>query len=151
MSLLKHSQEYCYEWFCLFVFSSVPSVHKKKKVSKQQNLDGMLRKFHKEKLKEFQLFNRKRMESHPAANHDSSDQAKSISADPLMTLVGADDLHQAVMEQDGLLTNDQNQENRGTRVELFQASLPGGLPPTLEQSLQELTRVLLLKMYCNFK
>ncbi|KAB5523201.1 hypothetical protein PHYPO_G00149810 [Pangasianodon hypophthalmus] len=122
---------------------SVPSGDKKKKASKQQqNLDGMLRKFHKEKLQELQLFSM-RKESPPAASHDSSDQAKSVSEDPLSTLVGpgsADDLHQAVMEQDELLTNDQNQENRETLAETSRPSLPDGLPPTLERSLQELTQ-----------
>ncbi|XP_026784981.3 ubinuclein-1 isoform X2 [Pangasianodon hypophthalmus] len=122
---------------------SVPSGDKKKKASKQQqNLDGMLRKFHKEKLQELQLFSM-RKESPPAASHDSSDRAKSVSEDPLSTLVGpgsADDLHQAVMEQDELLTNDQNQENRETLAETSRPSLPDGLPPTLERSLQELTQ-----------
>ncbi|MCJ8747680.1 hypothetical protein PDJAM_G00156200 [Pangasius djambal] len=122
---------------------SVPSGEKKKKAGKQQqDLEGMLRKFHKEKLQELQLFSM-RKESPPAASHDSSDPAKSVSDDPLSTLVGsggADDLHQAVMEEDGLLTIDQNQENRETPAEACRASLPQGLPLTLERSLQELTQ-----------
>ncbi|XP_060754550.1 ubinuclein-1 [Neoarius graeffei] len=118
--------------------SSVPSVDEGEKARKQeQNLDGMLRKFHKEKLKELHLFNRKRKESRPAGHYNSSGQTKAVSADPLMTLIGAGDLLQAVMEQDGLLINNQNRE---TLPESSQASLPDGLPPTLERSLQELAQ-----------
>ncbi|GAA6074345.1 ubinuclein-1 isoform X3 [Tachysurus ichikawai] len=108
------------------------SVDKKKKANKhQQNLNDLLRKFHKEKLQELQLFNMKQMEPSPAADQDSKDQAES-SADLMLMLDGADDHHQAV-EQDGLLTNDQNQE---TLSETFPTSLPDA--PTLEPSLQEL-------------
>ncbi|XP_047658772.1 ubinuclein-1 isoform X2 [Tachysurus fulvidraco] len=108
------------------------SVDKKKKVNKhQQNLNDLLRKFHKEKLQELQLFNMKQMEPSPAADQDSNDKAES-SADLMMILDGADDHHQAV-EQDGLLTNDQIRE---TLSETFPTSLPDA--PTLEPSLQEL-------------
>lgn len=116
-------------------FSSGVSVDKKKKANKhQQNLNDLLRKFHKEKLQELQLFNMKQMEPSPAADQDSKDQAES-SADLMLMLDGADDHHQAV-EQDGLLTNDQNQE---TLSETFPTSLPDA--PTLEPSLQELPQV----------
>ncbi|XP_058236889.1 ubinuclein-1 isoform X1 [Hemibagrus wyckioides] len=110
---------------------SVSSVDKKKKGSKhQQNLSGMLRKFHKEKLQELQLFNMKKKEPPPGADHDSRDQAES-SADLMLTLDGADDLHRAV-EQDEVLTNDQNRE---TLAETSHTSLPEA--PTQERSLQE--------------
>ncbi|KAK3530676.1 hypothetical protein QTP86_031665 [Hemibagrus guttatus] len=109
----------------------VTSVNMKKKGGKhQQDLSGMLRKFHKEKLRELQLFSTKRKEPPPGATHDSSDHAES-SADLMWTLDSADDLHRAV-EQDELLTNDQNRE---TLAETSRTSLPGA--PTLEQSLQE--------------
>lgn len=86
----------------------------------------MLRKFHKEKLQELQLFNVKRKASPPPA----------VRAKPV----------DSVMEQDGLSTNEQNQENRATPAERRQASLPHALPPSLERSLQDLTRVGLLKV-----
>lgn len=118
---------------------STLSVDKRKKVSKQQlDLDGMLRKFHKEKLKELQIFNMKRKESPPAA-----EQVESVSADAISR---ADDFHQVLIEQEEF-SNDQHQEKREPVTETFQASLPDALPPTLEQSLQELTQVLLLKVY----
>ncbi|KAK2817718.1 hypothetical protein Q7C36_021651 [Tachysurus vachellii] len=104
----------------------------KKKANKhQQNLNDLLRKFHKEKLQELQLFNMKLTEPSPAANQDSNNQAES-SADLMLILDGADDRHQAA-EQDGLLTNDQNRE---TLPETLPTSLPDA--PTLEPSLQEL-------------
>lgn len=117
------------------VFSSAPSVDKRKKASKQQNLDGMLRKFHKEKLRELQRFNTKRKES-PAA----AEQVESVSA-------GQDDLHRALTEQDELSTNGRKQENREPGAETLQASLPEGLPPTLEGKLRELAQVLLRKRF----
>lgn len=120
-----------------FFSSSVSSVGKKKKGSKhQQNLSGMLRKFHKEKLQELQLFNMKRKEPPPGADHDSRDQAES-SADLMLTLDGAADLHQAV-EQDEVLSNDQNRESL---AEMSHTSLPED--PTLERSLQEPPQVTL--------
>ncbi|XP_017312950.1 ubinuclein-1 isoform X2 [Ictalurus punctatus] len=106
---------------------------------KQQYLDGMLRKFHKEKLQELQLFNTRRKESPPGDNGDPTTPAEPVSADPPQTLVdgaGADEFHHAVTEQDELL----NDPDRETRAETSRASVPGGLPPTPGRILQELTR-----------
>ncbi|KAF7689811.1 ubinuclein-1 [Silurus meridionalis] len=123
---------------------SVPSGNKKKASKKQkQNLSGMLKKFHKAKLQELHLFNMKTMEPAPAANHDSSEQLKSVPADLLMVLRdadGTDDIHKAVIEQDELLSDHRYQETRETSTEVSQASLPDGLPSALKQSLQELTQ-----------
>lgn len=111
------------------LFCRVGAGDKKKAASKQQqqqqNLDGMLRKFHKEKLQELQLLK---------SQHDSSEQVDSGSAD---------ELHQAVEEQGEILTNDQSQKNQGTLAETLQASRPDGLSPAPERSLQELAQVLL--------
>ncbi|KAM9454740.1 ubinuclein-1 [Clarias gariepinus] len=121
-SLLKFSQEVLNR---LGLFCRVGACDKKKKASKQQqqqNLDGMLRKFHKEKLQELQLLK---------SQHDSSEQVDSGSAD---------ELHQAVEEQGEILTNDQSQKNQGTLAETLQASRPDGLSPAPERSLQELAQ-----------
>ncbi|KAF4074868.1 hypothetical protein AMELA_G00228270 [Ameiurus melas] len=112
----------------------------KNDLHKQQYLDGMLRKFHKEKLQELQLFNTKRKESPPGDNRDSTTRAESVSTDSPLTLVdgtSADEFHHAVTEQDELLMDNPNQE---TPAETSPASLPDGLPPPLERILQELTR-----------
>ncbi|XP_053471783.1 ubinuclein-1 isoform X2 [Ictalurus furcatus] len=112
----------------------------KNELRKQQYLDGMLRKFHKEKLQELQLFNTTRKESPPGDNRDSTTPAEPVSTDPPPTLVdgaSADEFHHAVMEQDELLMNDPDQE---TRDETSRASVPDGSPPTQGRVLQELTR-----------
>lgn len=136
---------------------------KKKKSGKPMSIDGMLRKFHKEKLQ--QLFCMKGKEAVSSADSGSTIQTEvpeeSTSADPLLTLIGsasADDLLQAVksvdqdFDLDGLLTEEQDtgpavvEENQETTF-VYQmvkppTSLPAGLPPMLELYIQELTQVL---------
>ncbi|XP_036413730.1 ubinuclein-1 [Colossoma macropomum] len=138
---------------------------KKKKSGKPLSIDGMLRKFHKEKLQQLHMFNEKGKEGVTSADSGSTSQAEvpeeSASADPLLTLIGsasADDLLQAVkaadqdFDLDGLLTEDQDtgspdvEENQEPTVVCQPAkppvSLPDGLPPMLELYIQELTQAI---------
>lgn len=125
----------------------------------------MLKKFHKEKLQQLQMFNARERES-PALNDtgptvQAEVQEPSISSDPLLTLIGsasADDLLQAVkaaeqdFDLDGLLGEPQNvcspslEENGEAPVpsvtEKIPTLLPDGLPPTLEQHIKQLSQVL---------
>ncbi|KAL6481332.1 hypothetical protein MHYP_G00094120 [Metynnis hypsauchen] len=138
---------------------------KKKKNGKPLSIEGMLRKFHKEKLQQLHMFNEKGKEGVTLADSGSTSQAEvpeeSASADPLLTLIGsasADDLLQAVkaadqdFDLDGLLTEDQDagspdmEENQEPTVVYQPAkppvSLPDGLPPMLELYIQELTQAI---------
>uniref|UniRef100_A0A3B4DIL0 Ubinuclein 1 n=1 Tax=Pygocentrus nattereri TaxID=42514 RepID=A0A3B4DIL0_PYGNA len=138
---------------------------KKKKNGKPLSIEGMLRKFHKEKLQQLHMFNEKGKEGVTSADSGSTSQAEvpeeSASADPLLTLIGsasADDLLQAVkaadqdFDLDGLLTEDQDtgspdmEENQEPTVVCQPAkppvSLPDGLPPMLELYIQELTQAI---------
>lgn len=140
-----------------------PPEKKKKKNKKPLSIEKMLKKFHKEKLQQLQMFNAR--ERDQALNHSCSivqaeGQEPPICADPLLSLIGsasADDLLQAVkaaeqdFDLDGLLGEPQNicspsqEENGEALVEQVTAkppaSLPEGLPPTLEQRIQELAQV----------
>ncbi|XP_057188792.1 ubinuclein-1 isoform X1 [Triplophysa rosa] len=135
---------------------------KMKKSKKPLSIDKMLKKFHKEKLQQLQMFNARERDqalNHSCAIMQAEGQEPPISADPLLTLIGsasADDLLQAVkaaeldFDLDGLLGEPQNicspskEENGEVLVAQVTmkppASLPEGLPPTLEQRIQELTQ-----------
>ncbi|XP_051559727.1 ubinuclein-1 isoform X2 [Myxocyprinus asiaticus] len=138
-----------------------PSAEKiKKKSKKPLSIEKMLKKFHKEKLQQLQMFNAREKESDDLKDSGSIMQAEvqepAISADPLLTLIGsasADDLLQAVkaaeqdFDLDGLLGEPQNicssLEENGEMVSFTTkspSSLPDGLPPTLEQHIQELAQ-----------
>uniref|UniRef100_A0A671MBG4 Ubinuclein-1-like n=1 Tax=Sinocyclocheilus anshuiensis TaxID=1608454 RepID=A0A671MBG4_9TELE len=133
---------------------------KKKKNKKLLSIDKMLKKFHKEKLQQLQMF--KERDSHALSDTGLIIQAEvqepPISADPLLTLIGsasADDLLQAVkaaeqdFDLDGLLGEPQNvcspslEDNGDALVvsvdEKPHKLLPDGLPPTLEQHIKELS------------
>lgn len=135
---------------------------KKKKNKKPLSIDKMLKKFHKEKLQQLQMFNARERESHALNDTGPTVQAEvqepPISSDPLLTLIGsasADDLLQAVkaVEQDfdldGLLGEPQNicspsLEETGEApipsvTEKIPTLLPDGLPPTLEQHIKQLS------------
>lgn len=140
-----------------------PPEQMKKKSKKPLSIDKMLKKFHKEKLQQLQMFNARERDqalNHSCAIMQAGGQEPPISADPLLTLIGsasADDLLQAVkaaeldFDLDGLLGEPQNicspsqEENGEVLIEQVftkpPASLPEGLPPTLEQRIQELTQV----------
>ncbi|KAK7162158.1 hypothetical protein R3I94_004721 [Phoxinus phoxinus] len=136
---------------------------KKKKNKKPLSIDKMLKKFHKEKLQQLQMFNAREREPHALNDTGPTVQAEvqepPISSDPLLTLIGsasADDLLQAVkaVEQDfdldGLLGEPQNvcspslEENGEAPIpsvtEKIPTSLPDGLPPTLEQHIKQLSQ-----------
>ncbi|XP_026861961.2 ubinuclein-1 isoform X2 [Electrophorus electricus] len=133
---------------------------KKKKSTKPQSIDGMLRKFHKEKLQQLQMFNVKGSDGLPTPADWAFAIPEEAPEDPLLTLIGsasADELLQAVkavdqdFDLDGLLTEEHStappdlEENRETRV-VFQptkasVSLPEGLPPMLLLCIQELCQV----------
>ncbi|XP_066517727.1 ubinuclein-1 isoform X2 [Hoplias malabaricus] len=138
---------------------------KKKKNGKPQSIDGMLKRFHKEKIQQLQMFNGKGKEViSPAENGSTSraeTQEESVSADPLLTLIGsasADELLQAVkaVDQDfdleGLLTEDQDSGTRDLEenqeaTTVYQPArppppLPDGLPPMLELYIQELSQAI---------
>ncbi|KAI4903323.1 hypothetical protein NFI96_015941, partial [Prochilodus magdalenae] len=149
-------------------FRALPSMplgekKKKKKSGKPLSIDGMLRKFHKEKLQQLHMFNEKRKEA--SADNGSTGQAEVpeevASADPLLTLIGsasADDLLQAVkaadqdFDLDGLLTEDQDtgspdvlesqEEMVACQPTKSPVSLPDGLPPMLDLYIQELTQAI---------
>uniref|UniRef100_A0A672MVX4 Ubinuclein 1 n=1 Tax=Sinocyclocheilus grahami TaxID=75366 RepID=A0A672MVX4_SINGR len=135
---------------------------KKKKNKKLLSIDKMLKKFHKEKLQQLQMFNARERDSHALSDTGLIIQAEvqepPISADPLLTLIGsasADDLLQAVkaaeqdFDLDGLLGEAQNvcspsMEDNGDALvvsvdEKPHTLLPDGLPPTLEQHIKELS------------
>ncbi|KAA0722560.1 Ubinuclein-1 HIRA-binding protein [Triplophysa tibetana] len=138
------------------------SPEKMKKSKKPLSIDKMLKKFHKEKLQQLQMFNARERDqalNHSCAIMQAEGQEPPISADPLLTLIGsasADDLLQAVkaaeldFDLDGLLGEQQNicspsqEENGEDLIEQVAtkppASLPEGLPPMLEQRIQELTQ-----------
>lgn len=100
----------------------------------------MLREFHKEKLQELQLFNMKGKEPDPADTPDSSDPVESVSLDLVLMPGGADDLHQAMPEPEGLLTQDQNRES----LTETSPTLPSNaLPPPLDRSPPDLPEVFL--------
>lgn len=121
----------------------------------------MLKKFHKEKLQQLQMFNGGERDA-PALNDtmQAEVQEPPISADALLTLIGsasADDLLQAVkaaeqdFDFDRLLGEPQNvcspslEDNGEALVEVFEKPttlFPDGLPPTLEQHIKELSQVL---------
>ncbi|XP_026060381.1 ubinuclein-1-like isoform X4 [Carassius auratus] len=132
----------------------------KKKKNKPLSIDKMLKKFHKEKLQQLQLFNNRERDLHALNDTVQAEvQEPPISADPLLTLIGsasADDLLQAVkaaeqdFDFDRLLGEPQNicspsLEDNG---EVLVASvtekpttlLPDGLPPTLEQHIKEFSQ-----------
>ncbi|XP_056628649.1 ubinuclein-1 isoform X3 [Triplophysa dalaica] len=139
-----------------------PPEQMKKKSKKPLSIDKMLKKFHKEKLQQLQMFNARERDqalNHSCAIMQAEGQDPPISADPLLTLIGsasADDLLQAVkaaeldFDLDGLLGEPQNicspsqEENGEVLIEQVitkpPASLPEGLPPMLEQRIQELTQ-----------
>ncbi|XDV14602.1 hypothetical protein PO909_014833 [Leuciscus waleckii] len=137
---------------------------KKKKNKKPLSIDKMLKKFHKEKLQQLQMFNARERESHALNDTGPTVQAEvpepPISSDPLLTLIGsasADDLLQAVkaaeqdFDLDGLLGEPQNvcspslEENGEAPIpsvtEKIPTLLPDGLPPTLEQHIKQLSQV----------
>lgn len=122
----------------------------------------MLKKFHKEKLQQLQMFNARERDSQALNDTMQAEvQEPPISADPLLTLIGsasADDLLQAVkaaeqdFDLDRLLGEPQNvcslslEDNGDALVvsvtEKPTTLLPDGLPPTLEQHIKELSQVL---------
>ncbi|XP_051757990.1 ubinuclein-1 isoform X3 [Ctenopharyngodon idella] len=129
---------------------------KKKKNKKPLSIDKMLKKFHKEKLQQLQMFNALN-DTGPTIQAEV--QEPPISSDPLLTLIGsasADDLLQAVkaaeqdFDLDGLLGEPQNvcspslEENGEALVasvtEKPPTLLPDGLPPTLEQHIKQLSQ-----------
>lgn len=145
---------------CGFLLSTPPdkSPAKKKKNKKPLSIDKMLKKFHKEKLQQLQMFNALN-DTGPTMQAEVQDPP--ISSDPLLTLIGsasADDLLQAVkaaeqdFDLDGLLGEPQNvcspslEENGEALVasvtEKPPTLLPDGLPPTLEQHIKQLSQVL---------
>ncbi|XP_050975464.1 ubinuclein-1 isoform X2 [Labeo rohita] len=132
---------------------------KKKKHKKPLSIDKMLKKFHKEKLQQLQMFNTRERDPHALNDIMHEVQEPPISADPLLTLIGsasADDLLQAVkaaeqdFDLDGLLAEPQNVcspslEDNGEALivsvtEKPPTLLPDGLPPTLEQHIKELSQ-----------
>lgn len=146
-----------------FYLSTPPdkSSAKKKKHKKPLSIDKMLKKFHKEKLQQLQMFNTRERDPHALNDIMHEVQEPPISADPLLTLIGsasADDLLQAVkaaeqdFDLDGLLAEPQNVcspslEDNGEALivsvtEKPPTLLPDGLPPTLEQHIKELSQVL---------
>ncbi|XP_048053760.1 ubinuclein-1 isoform X2 [Megalobrama amblycephala] len=129
---------------------------KKKKNKKPLSIDKMLKKFHKEKLQQLQMFNAL---NDTGPTMQAEVQEPPISSDPLLTLIGsasADDLLQAVkaaeqdFDLDGLLGEPQNicspslEENGEALVasvtEKPPTLLPDGLPPTLEQHIKQLSQ-----------
>lgn len=122
----------------------------------------MLKKFHKEKLQQLQMFSARERDSHALNDTMQAEvQEPPMSADPLLTLIGsasADDLLQAVkaaeqdFDLDRLLGEPQNicspsLEDNGEALlvsitEKPTTLLPDGLPPTLEQQMKELSQVL---------
>ncbi|XP_058626722.1 ubinuclein-1 isoform X2 [Onychostoma macrolepis] len=136
------------------------SAKKKKKNKKPLSIDKMLKKFHKEKLQQLQIFNARERDSHALNDTIQAEvQEPPISADPLLTLIGsasADDLLQAVkaaeqdFDLDRLLGEPQNVcspslEDNGEALvvsvtEKHTTLLPDGLPPTLEQHIKELSQ-----------
>lgn len=150
---------------CFFLLLSTPpdkSSAKKKKNKKPLSIDKMLKKFHKEKLQQLQMFNARERDSHALNDTVQAEvQEPPMSADPLLTLIGsasADDLLQAVkaaeqdFDLDRLLGEPQNicspsLEDNGEALlvsitEKPTTLLPDGLPPTLEQQMKELSQVL---------
>ncbi|XP_039507325.1 ubinuclein-1 isoform X2 [Pimephales promelas] len=138
---------------------------KKKKNKKPLSIDKMLKKFHKEKLQQLQMFNARERESQALNDTGPTVQAEvqepPVSSDPLLTLIGsasADDLLQAVkaVEQDfdldGLLGEPQNvcspslEENGEAPTPPITKKtpplLPDGLPPTLEQHIKQLSEAI---------
>ncbi|XP_067298209.1 ubinuclein-1 isoform X2 [Pseudorasbora parva] len=136
---------------------------KKKKNKKPLSIEKMLKKFHKEKLQQLQMFNARERESHALDDTGPTMQAEvqepPISSDPLLTLIGsasADELLQAVkaaeqdFDLDGLLAEPQNVcspslEDNGealvvSATEKPPTSLPDGLPPTLEQHIKQFSQ-----------
>uniref|UniRef100_A0A672L465 Ubinuclein-1-like n=1 Tax=Sinocyclocheilus grahami TaxID=75366 RepID=A0A672L465_SINGR len=133
---------------------------KKKKNKKPLSIDKMLKKFHKEKLQQLQMFNARERDWHALNGTVQAEvQEPPISADPLLTLIGsasADDLLQAVkaaeqdFDLDRLLGEPQNVcspslEDNGEALvvsvtEKPTSLLPDGLPPTLEQLIKELSQ-----------
>uniref|UniRef100_A0A8C2L4E9 Ubinuclein 1 n=1 Tax=Cyprinus carpio TaxID=7962 RepID=A0A8C2L4E9_CYPCA len=133
---------------------------KKKKNKKPLSIDKMLKKFHKEKLQQLQMFNARERDSHALNDTMQAEvQEPPMSADPLLTLIGsasADDLLQAVkaaeqdFDLDRLLGEPQNicspsLEDNGEALlvsitEKPTTLLPDGLPPTLEQQMKELSQ-----------
>ncbi|XP_016347300.1 ubinuclein-1 isoform X3 [Sinocyclocheilus anshuiensis] len=133
---------------------------KKKKNKKPLSIDKMLKKFHKEKLQQLQMFNARERDWHALNGTVQAEvQEPPISADPLLTLIGsasADDLLQAVkaaeqdFDLDRLLGEPQNicspsLEDNGEALvvsvtEKPTSLLPDGLPPTLEQHIKELSQ-----------
>ncbi|XP_076839351.1 ubinuclein-1 isoform X2 [Brachyhypopomus gauderio] len=142
----------------------IPAEEKKKKKKKRSNraqsIEGMLRKFHKEKLQQLQVFNGKGgvglpvpADWAPAIQEEATEE--NPSADPLLTLIGsasADELLQAVkavdqdFDLDGFLTEEhstaspdlENQEAPVFQPAKAPLPLPEGLPPMLELCIQEL-------------
>ncbi|XP_043097646.1 ubinuclein-1 isoform X2 [Puntigrus tetrazona] len=148
---------------CFFLLlSTLPdkSSAKKKKNKKPLSIDKMLKKFHKEKLQQLQMFNSRERDAHALNDAMQAEvQEPPISADPLLTLIGsasADDLLQAVkaaeqdFDLDGLLGEPQNicspslEDNREALVvsvtEKPPTLLPDGLPPILEEHIKELSQ-----------
>ncbi|KTF74389.1 hypothetical protein cypCar_00031769 [Cyprinus carpio] len=133
---------------------------KKKKNKKPLSIDKMLKKFHKEKLQQLQMFSARERDSHALNDTVQAEvQEPPMSADPLLTLIGsasADDLLQAVkaaeqdFDLDRLLGEPQNicspsLEDNGEALlvsitEKPTTLLPDGLPPTLEQQMKELSQ-----------
>ncbi|KAK2908584.1 hypothetical protein Q8A67_004421 [Cirrhinus molitorella] len=136
------------------------STAKKKKNKKPLSIDKMLKKFHKEKLQQLEMFNARERDLHALNGTVQAEvQEPPISADPLLTLIGsasADDLLQAVkaaeqdFDLDGLLAEPQNvgspslEDNGEALIVSFTEKpptlLPDGLPPTLEQHIKELSQ-----------
>ncbi|XP_065110321.1 ubinuclein-1 isoform X1 [Paramisgurnus dabryanus] len=128
----------------------------KKKSKKPLSIDKMLKKFHKEKLQQLQMLDTRERESIMQTEvHETP-----LSADPLLTLIGsasADELLQAVkaaeqdFDLDGLLGEPPNicSPSHEEKEEVLPvitkppASLPEGLPLTLEQRIQELTQAIM--------
>ncbi|XP_026115841.1 ubinuclein-1 isoform X1 [Carassius auratus] len=135
----------------------------KKKNKSSLSINKMLKKFHKDKFQQLQMFNATERALHALSDTRLIIQAEvqepPISADPLLTLIGsasADDLLQAVkaseqdFDFDGLLGEPQNvcspsfEDNRDALVvsvdEKPHTLLPDGLPPTLELHIKELSQ-----------
>ncbi|XP_062866893.1 ubinuclein-1 [Trichomycterus rosablanca] len=140
-----------------------PAEKKKKKANKELSIDGMLKKFHKEKIQQLEMFNLRGKEAPEIASCGPANQVKvaeeSVPADPLLTLISsasAGDLLQAAntvdqdFDLDGLLSDDHNnghpvmEKNQEASVVCqpvkSSCSLLDGLPSTLELSIQELAQ-----------
>lgn len=132
---------------------------KKKKTNKVLSIDGMLKMFHKEKIQQLEIFNQRGNEAPETTNGEPNGQVadteESVLSDPLLTLISstsAGEILQAVnavdqdFDLDRLLDVDPDtghpEDSVACKPVKSSCSIPDGLPPTLELSLQELTRVL---------